>query len=75
MAISSLRPARVPSPEGLLTLEDAAAYLKISPGTLKHWIAWRKIEHIKVGKLTRFTKAALDRFVQQQTVAAVEDVR
>lgn len=54
----------------LLTLEDAAGQLGISPGTLKHWIALKRIEHVKVGKFTRFTQGALDRFIASQTVAA-----
>jgi len=58
---------------GLLTLEAAAAYLQISPGTLKHWVHWRKIEHVKIGKFTRFKQAALDRYISAQTVAAVAD--
>lgn len=73
MAIATLRaPRAVVSAEALLTLEEAAAYLKISPGTLKHWIAQKRIEHVKIGKLTRFRQAALDRYVSAQTVAAVD---
>jgi len=58
---------------GLLSLEAAAAYLGISPGTLKHWVHWRKIEYVKIGKFTKFRQQALDRFVNAQTVAAVDD--
>ena len=74
MAIMNMRPPKPPARDGLLTPEDAAEILQISPGTLKHWVAWRKIEHVKIGKnTTRFTRAALDRFIQQQTVTAVEE--
>jgi len=59
----------VPDTHRLLTLEEAADYLQISPGTLKHWIAMKKIEHVKVGKLTRFRRAALDRYIERQTIA------
>jgi excisionase family DNA binding protein len=62
----------VPDTRGLFTLEEAAAYLQIAPGTLKHWVSMKKIEHVKVGKLTRFTHAALDRYIEQQTIAAAE---
>jgi len=58
---------------GLLTLEAAAAYLQISPGTLKHWVHWRKIEYVKVGKFTRFRQAALDQYIRAQTVTAVAE--
>jgi len=73
MAMTVLRPPRPPHTDGLLTLEEAAAYLKISPGTLKHWIAWRRIEHVKVGKLTRFRQSALDRWITQHTVPDVPE--
>ena len=59
--------------EGLRTLEEAADQLQIAPGTLKHWVALRKIEHVKVGKYTRFTQGAIDRYILSQTVAAAED--
>jgi excisionase family DNA binding protein len=58
--------------EGLWTLEEAAVYLQVARGTLKHWIAARRIEHVKVGRFTRFTKEMLDRYIASQTVGAVE---
>jgi excisionase family DNA binding protein len=57
----------------LLTLEEAAEHLQLSAGTLRHWVSMKKIEHIKVGRLTRFTRAALDRYIARQTIAAVGD--
>lgn len=70
MTVAPLRTPRVGlSREGLWTLEEAAAYLQIAPGTLKHWVALKRIEHVKVGKYTRFTQAALDRYIQGQTVS------
>lgn len=72
--ISAMRAVRpVTGGEPLLTLQEAANYLKVSPGTLKHWTHWKRIEHVKVGKLTRFRQAALDRWIAAQTVAAVEE--
>jgi excisionase family DNA binding protein len=74
MAITRMRPSpQTPSHDGLKTLEEAAAYLKISPGTLKHWIAWRRIEHVKVGKLTRFRQSALDSWIAAHTVPDVPE--
>lgn len=72
MPVTALRPVR-PAAEALLTLEEAAAYLKISPGTLKHWIAWKRIEHVKIGNRTRFRQAALDRYIAAQTVPAITE--
>jgi excisionase family DNA binding protein len=48
---------RMPAPSahrGLLTVEDAAAYLGISNRTLRNWVSMRRIDHVKVGRLTRF---------------------
>ena len=61
--------------EGLLTLEQAANYLQVAAGTLKHWVASRRIDHVKVGKFTRFTKEMLDRYIAAQTVAASAEGR
>jgi excisionase family DNA binding protein len=71
MPMTSLRPVRVGPADPLLTLEEAAGQLKIAPGTLKHWIALKRIEHVKVGNRTRIKQSALDRYVNAQTVAAV----
>ena len=74
MSVATLHPPRSTTPrEGLWTLEESATYLQIAPGTLKHWVALKLIEHVKVGKYTRFTKSALDRYIQRQTVAARDD--
>jgi excisionase family DNA binding protein len=59
------RPAR-----GLLTLVEAAAYLAISPGTLRNWVSMGRIGYVKVGSLTHFTQAALDDYIAAHTVAA-----
>ena len=66
MAASAESPA-------LLSVDAAAAYLGISPGTLRNWISMRRIDHVKVGRLTRLTQAALDGYVARHTVHAVED--
>jgi len=61
------------SPDRLLTVNEAAAVLGISPGTLRHWVSDRRIEFVRVGrKLTRFRRAALDAFIERQTERAVE---
>jgi excisionase family DNA binding protein len=57
------------SKEGLLTQHEAAAYLQIAPGTLKHWALAKKIEYVKVGTFMRFTREALERFIASQTIA------
>jgi excisionase family DNA binding protein len=49
----------------LLTAAEAATYLRISLGTLRHWVCRRKIQFIKIGRSVRFRKAHLDRFISE----------
>jgi excisionase family DNA binding protein len=58
---------------GLFSFEDAAAYLCVSPGTLRNWVSMRRIEYVKVGRLTRFTVDALDRYILAHTVRAADE--
>jgi excisionase family DNA binding protein len=55
---------------GLLSVDDAAQYLGISPGTLRNWISMRRIDYVKVGRLTRLAQPALDRYIMAHTVRA-----
>jgi excisionase family DNA binding protein len=56
---------------GLLSVEEAAAYLGISAGTLRNWISMRRIAHVKVGRLTRVSLTMLDRYIAGHTVEAI----
>jgi len=49
-----------------------AAYLGLSPGTLRNWVSTGRIDYVKVGRLTRISLAVLDRYIEQQTIRAVE---
>jgi excisionase family DNA binding protein len=49
----------------LMTAAEAAMYLRISLGTLRHWVCRRKIQFIKIGRTVRFRKAHLDRFISE----------
>jgi excisionase family DNA binding protein len=60
----------LPTRRGLLSVNDAAVYLGLSAGTLRNWISMRRIEHVKVGRLTRVPLAALDRYIASHTVRA-----
>ena len=57
----------------LLDIEEASAYLKIQPGTLRNWLSAKRLGYVKVGRLTRISKQELDRFLAAHTVAAVEE--
>ena len=74
MALHTLRPAPMPTPKGdsLLTLEEAGAYLHVSPETLRRWTAQRRIDFVRVGqRLIRFRRSALDAWIEAHTAKAV----
>lgn len=51
---------------------SAAEYLKTTPRHIRRLITERRIEHLKVGKLIRFTQSQLDLFIERNTRKAVE---
>lgn len=57
---------------GLLTNNQAAAYIGVTPGTLEVWRSTKRYEisYIKVGRLVKYRKEALDAFLATQTVGA-----
>lgn len=57
----------------LYDITEAAAYIKIRPGTLRNWLSAKRLGYVKVGRLTRISKTELDRFLEAHTVAAVEE--
>ena len=61
------------SSDQLLSVPEAADYLGISPGTLRNWLSLRRLEYVKVGRLTKLSKAVLDRYIAERTVPAVAD--
>lgn len=56
----------------LYDVEEAAAYIKIRPGTLRNWLSAKRLAYVKVGRLTRIPKAEIDRFLAEHTIAAVD---
>ena len=57
----------------LLSVEEAADYLGISTGTLRNWLSMRRVEYVKVGRLTRVSLDALDHYIAANTVRAEAD--
>ena len=55
----------------LLTTEQAAEILKIKPGTLRSWVSQRKIPYVKLGRLVRFDKNAIENFIEQNSIDAI----
>ena len=61
------------NPRGLLSVDEAAQYLRVSTGTLRNWLSMRRLEFVKIGRLTRLSQAALDRYIAEHTVRASAD--
>ena len=58
----------------LLTMKQAAEYLGLQTATLYEWVSERKISYTKIGRLTKFDRRYLDKFIDQHTVKAREKV-
>ena len=57
----------------LYDIKEAAAYIKIRPGTMRNWLSAKRLGYVKVGRLTRIPKSELDRFLAAHTIDAVEE--
>ena len=67
--ITPLIPRAVP--KGLLSMDEAAAYLMIQKGTLYNWVAMRRIAYVKIGVRNCFRQADLDAFIDAHRFAAL----
>lgn len=67
---------KVHPPDPLFSPPEAANYLGISENTLSVWrcVGRYNIEYIKVGRLVRYRKSALDAFLQRRTRGQVEEI-
>ncbi|OQW34801.1 MAG: hypothetical protein A4E19_17965 [Nitrospira sp. SG-bin1] len=54
----------------LLTIEQTAEYLGVSKLTIYDWVSQRRIEYVKVGRLLRFKREQLDRWIDKHTIKA-----
>jgi excisionase family DNA binding protein len=54
----------------LLSVPEAADYLRMQPGTLRNWLSAKRLPYVKVGRLTRLSRRALDAFIESNTVDA-----
>ena len=57
----------------LMSIDEAADYLGVRPGTLRNWLSARRLTYVKVGRLTRLSSDTLNRFIAEHTVASIED--
>lgn len=50
------------APSDIMTLEEVAAYLKVTPQTIYTWAQEKRIPAAKLGKEWRFKKSVIDRW-------------
>jgi excisionase family DNA binding protein len=55
---------------GLLTIAEASAILRLRPSTLRAWILRRKLPYCKVGRLIRIRRADVDALIAASVVPA-----
>jgi excisionase family DNA binding protein len=50
----------------ILTLEEVASYLRLTPQTIYRWAQEKRIPGAKLGKEWRFRKSIIDRWLDDQ---------
>lgn len=55
----------------LITIKEASEYLGISVNTLYSWVSQKKIDYVKIGRLTKFDLKVIDKFIENSSVEAV----
>ena len=62
-----MTPQRGRAPDNeILTLEEVAEYLRLTPQTIYKWAQERKIPAVKLGKEWRFRRSILDQWFDEQ---------
>jgi len=64
------RRASADSGNEILTLEEVAAYLRLTPQTIYKWAQERRIPAVKLGKEWRFRRSILDRWLDDQLLSS-----
>jgi excisionase family DNA binding protein len=63
----------VPELKQFVTIQEVADALGLSPWTIRHWIADRKIRSARFGRSVRVAVEDVERLVARGTVAARDD--
>ena len=56
-------------PMTLMTIEDLAAYLKVSRRTIYEWLKYHKIPAVKIIGQWRFQKEKIDTWMEEQSIS------
>ena len=57
-----------PPTKSYLTVEEAAAYLQVSPATIYRFIAKKQLPVFRFGRIMRISIVALEAFIEQYTI-------
>jgi len=52
-----------------MTVQEAAAYLSVSPGTIRNWVSQRYIPFVKRGRVVRFHRDRVDEWLDRGACA------
>jgi excisionase family DNA binding protein len=50
----------------LLTYDQLADLLQVSPGTLRNWVSQQYIPYLKIGKNVRFSQNAIEQWLKKR---------
>ena len=54
------------TPPELITIDEVAAYLRLTPQTIYKWAQEKRIPAVKLGKEWRFRRSVIDRWFDEQ---------
>jgi excisionase family DNA binding protein len=55
----------------LITIKETSEYLGVSVNTLYSWVSQKKIDYVKIGRLTKFDLKVIDKFIENNSIEAV----
>ena len=61
-----------PMTRRLLNIKEVADYTGLSPYTLYTMVSQRRIPFVKLGRLTKFDRYELDRWISRQSVKPIQ---
>jgi len=50
--------------ERLLTLQQVAEYLSVSPKTVRRWLSGKRLPHVRLGRVLRFRQDEVLRWIE-----------
>ncbi len=56
-----------------MTVEETAAYLRLAPWAILHWVSQRKSPYVRLGRSVRFRRKDLERFVNQNLHGKIDE--